>query len=84
VVGQQRRVDAPGEVAEVGKRASRVRLQFAQDLPGLRRVLINRHPGEPELDGEGHQILLGSVVDVAFQAPPHLILRGHKALPRRP
>ncbi len=41
-------------------------------------------PGEPSLDGERDELLLGAVVDVAFQAPAFLVLGGHQALTRRP
>ena len=51
---------------------------------GLRRVLVDGRLGEPELDGQGDQVLLGAVVDVAFQPPPRLVLRGDQPLPGRP
>jgi hypothetical protein len=39
---------------------------------------------EASSDGDGHKMLLGTVVDVPFQAPPFGILRGDNAFARRP
>src|SRR5438132_6740589 len=39
---------------------------------------------EASSDGDGHQVLLRTVVDVPFQAPPFGILRGDNAFARRP
>ena len=49
-----------------------------------RRIRIDVHVREPDFDGQGHQVLLRPVVDVAFQPPPRLVLRGDNPLPRRP
>jgi hypothetical protein len=36
--------------------------------------------GEPSLDGQGDQLLLGAVVEVALDPPPLLVLRGDEPL----
>jgi hypothetical protein len=36
---------------------------------------------EADFDGQGHQVLLCPVVDVAFQPPPLLILRRERSRP---
>src|SRR5262249_36424098 len=64
---------------EVAPRAGGVGGQLAEDLWGRRQVLAGGP--ERELEGQGPQVLLGAVVDVAFKPPPRLILRGDQPLP---
>ena len=80
-VGQQRRVDPAGEVAQVFQRAGGVCFEVAEDRPGLGRIRGDGGLGQLELDGQGDQVLLGAVVDVAFQPPPGLVLGGDQPLP---
>ena len=91
--GRARR-PAPGPPASAGRCPGRGRggwpalprhrlRSSVSDLLG-RRGVVERGRGEIELDGQGDQVLLGPVVQVAFQAPPRLVLRGDQALPGRP
>ena len=80
-VGEKRRVDASGEVAEVLKRARRVGLQLGQQLPGLPGITVRRRGKQVELDRQRDQVLLRAVVQVPLKPPPRLVLRGHQALP---
>ena len=83
-VGQQRRVDPAGEVTQVFQRTGGVCFELAEDRPGLGRIRSDGSLGQPEFDGQGDQVLLGPVVDVAFQPPPRLVLRGDQPLPGCP
>jgi hypothetical protein len=83
-VGQQRRVDAAGQVAQVFQRSGGVCFELAEDRPGLGRICGDGGLGQLEFDGQGDQVLLGAVVDIAFQPAPRLVLRGDQPLPRGP
>ena len=58
-------------------------MPLAEDLFGLGRVVVERDVGQLGLDGQGHKILLGAVMEVAFQ-PPRLVLGGDQPLPGGP
>src|ERR1700722_19948652 len=64
---KQRRVNSPGQVAEVAERTRGVFPQLAEELPGFRVALLHDGGHQAQLDGQGHQVLLRSVVQVAFQ-----------------
>ena len=68
LVRQERRIDAPGQVAEVLQRRVRLALELADDLARLLRVSFDQAVGELELDGERHQLLLRPVVDVPLES----------------
>ncbi len=55
-----------------------------QQLAGLDRVMSRELLDQAELDLEGHQLLLRSVVDVAFQLAPFLVLSGDESAPGVP
>ena len=82
LVRQERRIDAPGEVAEILQRGVGLALELADQLARLLRVPFDQAVGELELDGERHQLLLRAVVDVALQPPALGILRGDQPLLR--
>jgi F420-dependent oxidoreductase-like protein len=80
LVGEQRRIDAPGEVAQIFESSFGVALDVAEQAGALGRVSLGELLGEPGLDGEGDQLLLGAVVEVALDPPSLLVLRGDESL----
>ncbi len=84
VRGEDRRVDALGQVAEGLQGLGDDRVEAGGDLPGPLRVLRHQRPGHPQLHHERHQVLLGAVVDVPLDLPPLGVLRGHDPLTRGP
>ena len=53
---------------------------WIEHLRGLRRIALRQLAGEPSLDGERDELLLGAVMDVALQATPLFVLRGDQTL----
>ena len=47
---------------------------------GTRRVAFDERVGQPELHGQGHELLLRAVVDVAFEPATFIVLRRHQSL----
>ena len=64
LVGEERRVDPPGEVPQVVESPSGLGLQFDEHLSSPIRVLTHEVFGKPLLDGQSHELLLRAVVDV--------------------
>ena len=81
-VREQRWVDPPRQIAKVFE----CRVRFLLEFPGERLrafgVAIGELLEQPELHGQGHELLLGAVVDVPLQAPPLLVLGAHQTLAR--
>src|SRR5206468_575050 len=61
-VGQERRVDAVREVAELLGRLLDVVAELLEHAGRFRGVLLGELAGQPELHGDGDQVLLGPVV----------------------
>ena len=80
LVGEERGIDAAREIAKVVEGDARVDLQLAEHLLGLRGIAIDELLREPLADLQRDQLLLRTVVDVAFQPPALLVLCGHEAL----
>jgi hypothetical protein len=72
--------DSTSEVAEVQRGAGR-RLQTLHELELLVRVLSDVMLHQAELDLQCHELLLRTVVQVALELPPLLVLRRDEALP---
>ena len=82
LVGEQRRVDAAREVAQVLERLLRLRLDLGEHLRGLRGFPLGQRAREPSLHGERDELLLRAVVDVALQPAALLVLRRDQPLLR--
>jgi hypothetical protein len=78
-VGQQRRVDATGELPQVLQRLCGVRCHLVQQRFRLSIVVLQRLRRQPELAGQSGQLPLRAVADVAFQPPTFPVLRGDQA-----
>ena len=77
---KSRWIDALGKVAQGLQRLRGLRLEFDDRTSGFFGIAFGQGRGQPELDGEGYQVLLRAVMDVAFEAPPLGILRCDNAL----
>ena len=82
LVGEQRRVDAASEVAQVLEGVGRVGLQLGEHRLGRRRITCGEGLGQVRLHRQCDELLLGAVVDISLQLPSLLILRLHQTLPR--
>ena len=71
-VGEDGRVDAADQVAQLGERLLDLAVRVLQGGGGL-RVARRLAPGGAQLDAEGHQPLLGAVVQVALDAAALLV-----------
>ena len=82
VVAQHRRVDAAGELAQVGERLAGLVLQldelFGRELAALQPVAGEAQPGDLR-----HHVLLDAVVQVALEALALVVLCGDEPLARR-
>ncbi len=82
-VGEERRVDPAGEVAEVLQRVLRV-VEDAVERLALLLLVLTDHPfGHPNLHRQRDELLLRPVVDVAFQPPALFVLCCDQPLTRR-
>jgi hypothetical protein len=83
VVGQQRRVDPAGEVAEVLERGLGVGLHLVEHVAGPAVLPSHEGPGQPHLHREGDELLLRTVVKVALEPAALFVLSANQALARR-
>jgi len=81
LVRQQRRVDPPSQVPEVLQGLGHLGFGLLEQVVRLAGILRPELACQADLHREGHELLLGPVVDVALQAPAFLILGGDDALP---
>jgi hypothetical protein len=79
MVRQDGRVDAAREISNVPQGIGRVGLELGQQPGRLVRVAGRELLGQPELDRQGHELLLCAVVDVALEFARPLVLRGDDA-----
>ena len=77
-VHQQRRVDAVGERPQLVDRVTHVGAERGEHLWCGGRVLGDLVGGEAQVDGECDEVLLGAVVEVAFDPPPLGVRRRHQ------
>ena len=68
-VGEDRRVDAAREVAQLLQREARLLARLAHQLGGRRVALLGALLGHAQRQRERHEPLLGAVVEVALDAP---------------
>ncbi len=83
LVGEQRRVDPAREVAQVVERLGRVDLELRHQLERLRGSRSIMPSDQALLDLERDELLLGAVVDVAFEPAALGVLRGDEPAARR-
>ena len=83
LVGKERRVDPAREVPQGLERVAQPALEIAKQLQLLLRLPADEGGREPRLDGEGDELLLRAVVQVALQAPSLLVLSRDQPLARR-
>ena len=65
-------MDAAGELTELAQGGLNLGVGLVQQLLGLRGV-VDARPQQAEADADPEQPLLGSVVEVALEAPPLLV-----------
>src|SRR2546423_570888 len=82
LVGEERRVDAASEVAQILERGAGRGLQPREQLAFLPLVAADELLGETELHRERHELLLCAVVEVALDLASFLVLRRDQAPPR--
>ena len=82
LVGEQRRIDTAGEVAQIVERTACVHLQLGEHRLGSRGVAIDELLGETLAHLQRDELLLGAVVDVALELPAFVVLGGDEALLR--
>src|SRR5439155_8141362 len=83
LIGEERRVDPAREVSEVVERVLCVALQLLEHWRELLGRLGCGRLREVQLHGEGYQLLLRAVVDVALEPSSCFVLRGDEPKPRR-
>ena len=66
-VREQRRVDAMSELAELADRVLHLQVEALEQCRGSLRIGPDEVVCEAQLDGEGSEVLLRSVVDVALE-----------------
>jgi hypothetical protein len=80
-VHEQWRVDAMGEVPQLLDGVLDADGQHVQHLGGRLRVVGQQVPGEAQVDGQRHQVLLGAVVQVPLDLAALGVGGGHDAGP---
>src|SRR5918995_2562889 len=84
IVGEKRRIDASGEVAQVLEGLVRLALQIIEHRAQPAVLLSDERGGEALLHRERHELLLYTVVDVALDPPSLRVLRRDEPLTRCP
>ena len=84
VVHEQGRVDAVGQVPQLLHGGLDLDGDLVEGLGGGLGVLGHQVPDQPDVHGQGHQVLLGPVVEVTFHPTSLGVGRGHDAGPRSP
>ena len=78
-VHEQRRVDAVGQVAQLLDGVLHRVAERVEHLGGRLRVVGEDVLGEPQVHREGHEVLLGAVVEVALDLAALGVAGGHDA-----
>jgi hypothetical protein len=78
-LGQHTRVDPAHEVVQRRRRALDRLLQAGELRGGGVGRASEQRPHQAQVDHQGDEVLLGSVVDVALEPPPGGVLRRHQA-----
>ena len=78
---QQRWEDPVGERTQLLDRVLEVALDLVDHGDGIRGVVLDRIAGQPQLHGQGDQVLLGAVVEVALELAPLGVSCRHDAGP---
>jgi hypothetical protein len=81
VLREDRRMDPARELAELGQRPGELLLGGVEPRRELDvAARIGASASHPQVQGQGHEPLLRAVVQVAFEPPPRLVLRGDQPL----
>ena len=83
LVRQQRWIDAVGQVTKFLKGVLQVATKLLHQGSSLVRRPVGKLPGQPHLHGEGNQMLLRTVVEIALDPPAFGVGRRHDAASRR-
>jgi hypothetical protein len=78
-VGQERRIDAVGQFAQLLDRVLYVGGQLVEDLDRALRVLGHDVLGQPQVDGQRDQVLLGPIVQIPLHPAAFGVTAGHDA-----
>jgi hypothetical protein len=62
-------MDAARQFAKLVEPLRELVLRRSQGLAGGRRILLERHPDQGQVEREGYQSLLGAVMQVALEPP---------------
>ena len=81
-IGEQRRVDPVRQIAELGDSDLEVVSELVQQLRGGLRLVGQHVTGQPQADRQCHQVLLGTVVQVALQPSSLGVAARHDPGPR--
>ena len=65
-------MDPAGELTELAQGGMNLGVGLVQQRPGL-RVVVHARPQQAEADPDPEQPLLGTVVEIALEAPPLLV-----------
>ena len=84
MIREQRRIDPSGEVSQVAQGVVRLGLRFGEHRRGSVRIRRHESLREAELHGQRDQLLLRTVVDVAFELLRPGVLRRHDPPSRFP
>ena len=82
-VGQHRRMDAAGQLAQLGGRAGEVVGQPVEERAGRGRVVVEPAAGDADVERHRHEPLLRAVVEVALELAAGLVGGGDDAGARR-
>ena len=81
-VGQQRRVDPVGEVTQLPDRLLDLLCHLVKHLRALAGIVGDHVPGQAQVHGERHQVLLGAVVQVPLHPTAFGVAGRHDPGPR--
>ena len=83
VIAEHGRVQAAGELAQLGQREGELLGGRREDRPGRRRIGFEPRQRDPQRQRQRDQALLGAVVKVALEPAPLDVAGGDDPRPRR-
>ena len=72
-LGQHRGMDAAGELAQLRRRLRELLAEALEERSGRLGLALEPRPRHAHVEREGHQPLLGAVVEVALDLPPRRV-----------
>ncbi len=76
-VGQHRRMDSAGQIAQLGQRLLGILMRLVQQPASRFRVVVVAGARPAQVHRDGHQPLLGAVVQIPFDPPALGVHRIH-------